>query len=296
MGYKMEDNKKNNANGDNEISDIESLLKQMGAELKPKKKQEKPLVQQVREAFIRYEAKKLQKNYEAALDRMGDELQYASARYFVAGIVGLLPDAMHSLWDTIKNICNSPLAKEEIEGKFGKGATLSNILIRARRDENGEIKEASNEVVETVRSFSKFVDRTEKHVEIVADYCRETGKSPDEILASPKDSFVVIEKVYGSIEEYEKKQIAGIQSIKSLTDYLKKLENMPFNLMFPIYMKAKFEDGEDAKRFGVDFSAVGKILDSYVGDLVKFADAILTEEAKAIKRRIDEYKALAQQD
>jgi len=70
-------------------------------------------------AMRKYAASRQETIYQNAVEAVGDELKFSSARHLVAGLMGLVPDSLYSLRGTLENVADSPIIKEVLREKTG---------------------------------------------------------------------------------------------------------------------------------------------------------------------------------
>jgi len=278
---------KNKFNG---VENIEDLLQSIGATIEPP---EVNPIQDARDALRRHTAQETEIVYANALKRVGKELEYSSARHLATGLFGLLTDSTYTLWKPIKDVIQSPVVKKMIEEKTGKDKTLVEYLASQQgKGKNEKVREKA------VADFSKsleVVQRQESYFKNLADYCKETGKSPDAVLKSTRDNLAVVERTYGSIEEYEKIQVEAIKGLSKLVNKLDQIENIPLNMLIPVLITSK-TSVSDLSEIGVDPKVLANIVQSYVKDVAKFSKTFLIESTKYTANAIAQYKELKQKE
>jgi len=140
-----------------------------------------------------------------------------------------------------------------------------------------------------------LLKRGEAYVQAIAEYCQQTGQSPDHVLQSKKDMLGIMEKVYGSFDAYVTEKEKGIK-IRSAVEALEKLEALPLEFMVPVLLEHKAGvDMEVLFELGVDPGYVGRVAQMYVRDVAKFGKAFLEETRKYEAKELKQYKQLAQQ-
>lgn len=274
----------------NGVENIEDLLQSMGATIEPP---EVNPIQDAREALRRHTAQETEIVYANALKRVGKELEYSSARHLATGLFGLLTDSLYTLWGPIKDVTQSPIVKKMIEKKTGEGKTLVDYL--ASQQGKGKSEEGRGKAVADFNKSLEVAQRQESYFNNLTNYCKETGKLPDAVLNSTKDSLAVIKMTYSSIEEYEKIQVEAIKGLSKVVNYLEQIENIPLGILIPALVTSK-TSVSDLSEIGVDPKVLANIAQSYVKDVARFGKAFLTEYAKYAANEIAQYKELKQKE
>lgn len=268
--------------------DIEELLARMGATTRT---QTLTPLEETKQALRREWAEYTDKIYANTLKSVEGELQYSTSRHLIAGMFGFLGDAIYTLWDPAKEIIESPFVAEEVRKTVGPGKTIVDyITSKKNQREPGQKEQNAQEIKKMLNTFT----RLESYAKTITDYCQETGKTPDAVLHSSRDMLGIIEKVYGSVEEYEKSEVKSVNNLTKLVDHLNVIGHMPLGLMIPDLITSHVESVKDLSDVGINPAMIGTIVQSYVGDVAKFAKAFIIEYAKLKATEIIEYKTLAQ--
>jgi hypothetical protein len=257
------------------FEDLENMLKSVeaGFQAVPPKTD----FQQASEAMRRYSARKIDRIYTNAVKVMGEEPEFSSTRYIVTGLAGLLSDSLFTLWESTREILKSPLVKEMIDEKAGKGKTLADYLFK---NQGGAEKAAA-----------RIVDEHEIHVKNLIAYSKETGRSFDAILKSSRDRLVLIERNYGSLEKYEERNEETSKSLTSVIKQIDLLKIMPWRIIVSAYLAKEFE-AQEMLKLGLNPAVLGSITKDYLKDAAKFGKAFLAEFVKYDAAEIKKYKIL----
>ena len=270
--------------------DIGSLLQLMGVE---DETPEANAVQDASEALRRYTAREIERVYTNASKTIGKELEYSSARHLVTGLFGLLTDGICTLDGPIRDFTQSPMIKELIEEEVGEGKDLFDYLAFAQG--KGKSDEEREKAVADFDKNSESIRRFGSYSKNLANYCEETGKSPDAVLRSTKDRMAIVKRTYGSVAEYERIKVGMIKVLSKGVGQLEQLENIPLNMLIPALITSK-TSVSDLSEISVNPNVLGNIAQSYLRDAAKFSKVFLIEYAKHIANEIAKLKELATEE
>lgn len=252
-------------------------------------------IQDVREASRRYSARVNQEIYSNTINAIGNELEYSSARHFVAGLAGLMSDSVHTLWNPIEKMIKSPYVKELLEEKLGKGVDPLDYLRTANLQgkTGAEREKAHQELEDSLNTLKK----AKEYPQNILDYCNSTGKTPDEVLNSPRERLTLLEKTYGSLEEYESFTKKALSRVSEGTKVIQQMENAPIGLLTTMLImqgagSKSLEVYKVLTEAGIDPMELGDIAQSYVKDIAKFTKAYIAEGEKYQNSQMEEYRRI----
>lgn len=269
-----------------------AVLSGILAGMNPATPYQKTPTEEVRAALRRYSAEQIEKAYAGAVSAVGKDLEFSSARHLVTGFFGLMSDSVLTLWDPVKQVMYSPVVRGVLEAGFGEGKSPLECLIEFSQSEKYAPVKEIQQATQALKEASENFKRSEDYVQAISDYCQVTGKSPDKVIRSRKIMVGIIQKVYGSIEAYEKKY-SGTK--KALAEAVDMLENLQKRLDTPTPVTAEPDVEGDIKLsdIGINPAALGSIVKSYSTDAIRFGKALLKEFEQFNDGEIAKYKALA---
>ncbi len=247
-------------------------------------------VLEARKAFRKYSGRENDKVYANTLKIVGNDLEYGSSRYIAAGLLNLYNDSIYTLWEPIKDILNSPLIKQVIESKVGENKSLTDYLKTVTAQKSTlEEKAKSIPHLNNLMGLLKMFDNYSINL---ADYCNSTGKSPDTVLRSTSHRLAVTEKTHGSFENYENFVNDSLKAYDQIIESLKSVENFPINAMISESMTENDLDSDQLAQIGVNPVSLGKIGQSFMNDLTKFAKVYLREHYEHTKAELKIFKRI----
>ncbi len=245
------------------------------------------------EAMRRASARDAQKAYNAALEQVESKLQYGSSPHLIAFAYNFLHDAIMTLWEPVRAVANSPLAREEIEEEVGQGGDIVDLVEKLSTRKTGKSQEkTAKELRET---FKKAFSTPDNLMKELVKYSQETGKSYDDILSTPEDSLQVVKRAFGSLQEYEKILHKGFETWSDFTKKLEQLEKLPLGIVLPILVQKKLNLPEDVdlkRDLGVNINGLSGIAESYLKDIATFGKAFIAEICRISLEELENYKRL----
>ncbi|MFH1174897.1 MAG: hypothetical protein V1725_07205 [archaeon] len=273
-------------NDDEQIREVLAALG-LGDTLQPK---EKTPLELTREAMRRHAAKELEIVYLKTLADVENKLQFGSPKHAFMTLYTGVSDLMYTMWDPIKDVLASPLAKELFEEKFGKDTSIETAL-RATMLRSDPLSYAKKS--EDFDKATAFIKRQEAYAEALTKHSQETGMTPDAILASKEETVKIIQTIYGSLDEYEKQITSQFSSISDTVSKLDDLQRMPVGMMLSAMVESRTKI--EMAQANIDPAAIGKIVESYLGDIAMFGKAFIAESVRHTLEQIQEYKKIAEQ-
>lgn len=230
--------------------------------------------QEAGNALRRLNAGKQDRAYNYAMDQVGNQLEYASSSHLFAGFVGLLTDAITTLWEPARQVINSPYIRESMDEQLGKGVTIPEYF-KARVKE--EVQKKANVADADLEKALKGVDYLTNYANYqknIASYAAENGISCDDVLANAESQYAVIKKTFGSVEAYTTLTTTTAKESKERLQQLKNLGNLPLEIILPVLVASKF-GVSDLKEFGIDIGTVSGLAKSYLKDISLFGSAFI---------------------
>ena len=251
-------------------------------------------VQDTIAALRKNQAQEIETIYARAVKRVGNELQYSSARHLTMGLVGLMNDAFNSFYESGKRVLNSEVLAGLLEEEMGGQGTLVDYL---KSELKGKTRLSSLDygaAVEGIDSAVNKLSRKEAYHQAITAYCQEHGKTPEQVLRSKKTMLGIINQSYGSLDEYARQQQEALESTEKLIKKLDLLQTLPLGDMAPLLLEQRANLNLDRlSEIGINVPELGQIGQSYIQDVAVFGKAFLEESSKYSTQQLDQYKRLA---
>tara|TARA_Y100000310_G_scaffold288156_1_gene313564 strand:- start:30 stop:866 length:837 start_codon:yes stop_codon:yes gene_type:complete len=243
-------------------------------------------VKAVREASValrKHNAKVLEVVYNRTSKAVGKELlEFSSPRHLITGLCGLVSDANYTLAMPIREMVNSPFSKKERSKKYGEDVSIAEAMFREAKDD------PSREMLKYGLGIFKH---QEDYLKNLVEYCGEKDKEPEAVLKSTRGRLDLVDRTYGSVEEYAETQANTSRGLTKLIKVLDGFQKLPIGMLLAGRIMGKI-DAKDMKEVGLDPGLIGKIAQSYLRDVTAFGSGFLTEYSKYGLEEVEKLRAL----
>ena len=250
-------------------------------------------VQDTIAALRKNQAQEIETIYARAVKRVGNELQYSSARHLTMGLVGLMNDAFNSFYESGKRVLNSNMIAELVKEQTGEeGTSLVDYLKSTLNHKSPLDKETTAKGIDSVVTL---LNRREAYIQTITAYCQEHDKTPEQVLRSKKTMLGINGQVYGSVDEYLRQLGESNRERKdALSEKLDQLQTLPLASMAPILLEERANlDLDQLRAIGINPQELGEIAESYLRDVAVFGKALLEEINKYATQQLEQYQRLA---
>jgi hypothetical protein len=271
--------------GDDEMGDLSQLL---GALLVGDLNENTVNPQQeTREYLIKYNAEEMNQAFSGAMAKIGDELNFSSAPYLMAGLFGSIIDGTYSIWDQVEKVVNSPLIGEMISEDIGQKIPLKDYIFLLKAKEQS--LNVADEVEELTKAF-EGLDKTKNYIENITRVSQESGKSQLEVLNTPSDMVGIIKDTYGSLDEYEQISVKAHKTIDGYLEMLEKVQSPSLPMLASLAISAKPEVAEIIDEIGLDINSLVGTVQRYASDVATFGKAYFDEASDIFAKKMETYR------
>lgn len=138
-----------------------------------------------------------------------------------------------------------------------------------------------------LEKLKEISSRYRRYMEEVARYCSENDLHPEEVLRDPRAYSVVIESVWGSVEEYMEHELRLMEDFRSWIGGIERVIELPLEPIAPMLIKARIN--RDPEELGLSEKAIEELIRAFkslLSDVILIVDLFITEKKRIFEGRM----------